>query len=94
MEETTSPEAGIPADKELIRMQQDFFLSRLLQQHGVNFNDSICMAKDSNVIAQFLENAAKMQDFEQLDIDDEFVNIVDPELPVLPVMSKVQSVQS
>lgn len=52
------------------------------------------MAKDSNVIAQFLENAAKMQDFEQLDIDDEFVNSVDPELPVLPVMSKVQSVQS
>ena len=30
MEETTSPEAGIPADKESIRMQQDFFLSRLL----------------------------------------------------------------
>ena len=44
-----------------IKTEPDFFLSNLLQKHGVDMNQSVAIAQDQNVIVKFLREGANVE---------------------------------
>ena len=43
-------------DHPSIKLESDFMISKMLQKHGVSVNDSVDIAKDSNLLVRFLQD--------------------------------------
>jgi len=69
-----------------IKVEHDFYISKLLQKHGVNIEDSICMAGDNNLMAKFLDlhYEAGEQGLDDIDQDQDNYNKVDNMTEIVP----------